>query len=210
MTERLLQYIWQFQYFNRTALLTAEGESIAVFSPGTYNRDQGPDFLNARIRIGTVTWSGSVELHLSTSDWNRHSHEHDPHYSNVILHVVWAHDSVVNDLPVLELQERISKLLLQQYELLLRSTGFIPCGSRVTMLDDIAWQGWKDQLVAGRLLRRTEMTDRFLQQNNYHWAETFWWLLARSFGSRLNADFFEAVARSLPLSLMTRHKDQVH
>jgi|SRR6218665_226715 len=209
MTERLLQFIWQFQYFNRTDLLTADGERVSVFSPGTYNTNQGPDFLNARIRIGRVIWSGSVELHLHTSDWNKHAHENDPHYNNVILHVVWKDDGSVNNLPVLELQHRISNLLLERYDRLLHSGEFIPCGNKITIMEDPAWHGWKDQLVGERLLRKAEMTEGFLQQNNYHWAEAFWWLLARSFGSRLNADFFESLARSIPLSILTRHKNQL-
>ncbi len=210
MTERLLQYIWQFQYYNNSGLTTADGEPVLVFSPGIHNTNQGPDFLNARIRIGEFTWSGSVELHLSTSDWNRHAHEQDPLYNNVILHVVFNNDVIVNDIPVLELKDRISSLLLQRYEFLLSSTGFIPCGQKIKDAGDIAWQAWKDRLVAERMLRKAEQADIFLQQNNYHWAETFWWLLARSFGTQVNADFFESVARSIPLSLLARHKNQLH
>jgi hypothetical protein len=210
MTERLLQYIWQFQHFNRHELTTTGGEPVFVFSPGMYNTNQGPDFFNARIRIGPVTWSGSVELHLHTSDWNKHAHENDPHYSNVMLHVVWEDDGDVNDLPVLELKSRISKLLLQRYQSLLQSTAFIPCGKKITHLEDIAWQSWKDRLLAERLLRKAAITNIFLQQNNFHWEETFWWLLARGFGSHLNADFFESVARSVPLALLARHKSQLH
>lgn len=210
MTERLLQYIWQFQHFNRHQLTTLNGEPVYVFSPGIYNTNQGPDFFNARVKIGQFTWSGSVELHLHTSDWNKHAHEHDPHYSNVILHVVWEDDGPVNDLPVLELKYRIPNILLQHYQSLLQSTAFIPCGKKITSLQDIAWQSWKDRLLAERLLRKANMTGTLLRQNNFHWEETFWWLLARSFGNYLNADFFESVARSVPLALLARHKNQLH
>ncbi|MET0467007.1 MAG: DUF2851 family protein [Chitinophagaceae bacterium] len=210
MTERLLQYIWQLQYYNASGLLTVDGENVLVFAAGTHNTNQGPDFLNARIRIGDFTWSGSVELHLRTSDWNRHEHEQDPLYNNVILHVVWDHDALVNDLPVLELKNRISRLLLQKYEFLLNATGFVPCGQQIGRIAEMAWQSWKDRLVAERMLRKAAQADVFLKQNNYHWAETFWWLLARSFGSQVNADFFESVARSIPLSILARHKNQIH
>ncbi len=210
MTERLLQYIWQLQYYNASDLMTIDGEGVLVFAAGMHNTNQGPDFLNARIRIGDFTWSGSVELHLRTSDWKRHEHELDPLYNNVILHVVWDHDSFVNDLPVLELKGRISRILLQQYEFLLNATGFIPCGQKIRQIGEMAWQSWKDRLVAERMLRKADQADVFLKQNNYHWAETFWWLLARSFGSQVNGDFFESVARSIPLALLARHKNQLH
>jgi len=49
MTERLLQFIWQFQYFNAKDLLTDEGESLQVIHPGKLNTNQGPDFTDAKI-----------------------------------------------------------------------------------------------------------------------------------------------------------------
>ncbi|HEY0354762.1 MAG TPA: DUF2851 family protein, partial [Flavisolibacter sp.] len=44
MTEKLLQYIWQFQYFNRSSLQTIAGESLEIINPGKINTAQGPDF----------------------------------------------------------------------------------------------------------------------------------------------------------------------
>src|SRR5258708_23768043 len=122
MTERLLQFIWQFQYYNNNELSTVSGEQIQVISPGHINSNQGPDFSNAKIKIGNTTWAGTIELHIKTSDWNKHNHNGDKNYSNVILHVVWTDDTIqnnisqttvdVNPIPVLELQNRVSKILL--------------------------------------------------------------------------------------------------
>jgi hypothetical protein len=56
-------------------------------------------------------------------------------------------------------------------------------------------------LLAERLLRKAKTVETSLQQNNYHWEETFWWLLARNFGMKVNADAFEAVARSSPVNI---------
>ena len=92
MTERLLQYIWQFQRYNHSALTTEEGELIQVIHPGILNSNQGPDFLDARVIIGTATWAGSVELHILSSGWVDHQHSADKNYDNVILHVVWQQD----------------------------------------------------------------------------------------------------------------------
>jgi hypothetical protein len=89
INERLLQFIWQLQYFNKNELATTDGESVQVITPGQYNNNQGPDFSNAKILIGHTTWAGTVELHIKTSDWNKHKHDADKNYANVILHVVW-------------------------------------------------------------------------------------------------------------------------
>src|SRR4051812_16001215 len=108
MTERLLQFIWQFQYFNRKETQTAAGDHLQVIFPGHFNSDQGPDFSDAKIRIGKTVWAGSVELHLKTSDWIRHGHEQDPNYNNVVLHVVWENDeNSAVDLPLFEMNGKV-------------------------------------------------------------------------------------------------------
>src|SRR5687768_10932320 len=120
MTEKLFQFIWQFQYINRTGLQTIAGDKIEIVFPGYPNTNQGPDFSDARIRINNTLLAGSVELHLKTSEWKRHGHDGDPNYNNVILHVVFHHDQLfARDIPILELSGRISKLMLEKYEMLM-------------------------------------------------------------------------------------------
>jgi hypothetical protein len=48
-----------------------------------------------------------------------------------------------------------------------------------------------------------------LGHNNFHWEETLWWLLARNFGLYVNADAFEEMARSIPFTVLRRHRNQV-
>lgn len=210
MTERLLQYIWQFQYFNTTELTTTAGELIQIIFPGQYNTNQGPDFADAKIKVGKTTWAGTVELHIKTSDWSKHNHQKDKNYNNVILHVVWEDDRTGNAVPVLELKGRVSKILLQRYEELMNEDSFIPCEKSIHSVLEIVWKSWKERLLAERLLRKAATVDNYLQQNNYHWEETFWWLLARNFGMKVNAETFEAIARSVPVNILAKHKNQVH
>jgi hypothetical protein len=234
MNERLFQFIWQFQYFNKGELTTTSGETVEVHFAGQFNRNQGPDFLDAKIRIGVTTWAGSVELHINTSDWDKHHHQHDKNYRNVILHVVWEDDGdrmpsatgyslpgdqvplLINKpvprslVPVLELKGRVSKILLQRYAEWMNAGSFIPCEKNIPLVKEISWKAWKDRLLAERLLRKAAQVERCLQQNNYHWEETFWWLLAKNFGMKVNADAFEAIARSVPLRILAKHKTQIH
>ncbi len=214
INERLLQFIWQFQHFNKNELVTTDAEAVQVLNPGQYNTNQGPDFGNARIVIGDTTWAGTVELHIKTSDWKKHKHQDDKNYANVVLHVVWDDDEMPGSgspsIPIIELKSRVAKILLQRYEELMNSTAFIPCEKNIAVVRDIIWQSWKERLLAERLLRKAGMVDFYLQNNSYHWEETFWWLLARNFGMKVNAEAFEAVARSIPLSILAKHKNQVH
>ncbi|HNF44986.1 MAG TPA: DUF2851 family protein, partial [Ferruginibacter sp.] len=196
MTERLLQFIWQFQYFNTRALLTTEGESLQIIHPGRYNTNQGPDFSNAKIQVAGTTWAGTVELHINSSDWNIHGHSSDRNYRNVILHVVWNHDKNIGlPFPTLELQDKVSKLLLHKYEELVNASAFIPCGQRIQEVTDIAWLSWKEKLLVERLLVRTETILQQLESAGCSWEEILWWSLARNFGSPVNGAVFEEVAR---------------
>jgi len=211
MTKRLLQFIWQFQYFNNNELRTSAGASIQIIFPGQFNTNQGPDFSEAKIKIGKETWAGNVELHLKTSDWKKHKHDRDQNYTNVILHVVWENDfDKEYTVPVLELKERVSKILLERYEDLMNAMGFIACENSIHTVRDITWNSWKERLLAERLIRKSKTVEFYLGQSGYHWEETFWWLLARNFGIKLNADTFQEVAKAIPLGIIARHKNQIH
>lgn len=210
MTERLLQFIWQFQYYNKGELKTTSGEELQIIFPGTFNTNQGPDFTDAKIKIGNTTWVGNIELHLKASDWNKHNHQHDKNYCNVVLHVVWENDFPNYNIPMLNLENRIATSLLQRYEELMNAQGFIPCENSISSIKPIILQSWKERLLAERLIRKSAAVKTFLEQNNQHWEETFWWMLARNFGIKINADTFEAIAQSIPINILAKHKNQIH
>jgi hypothetical protein len=91
--ERFVHHIWSKQYLQTTALTTTSGEPIIVLDTGRINGNDGPDFLNAKIKIGKRTFRGDVEIHRTSSDWQAHRHQNDPRYNSVILHVVLQTDS---------------------------------------------------------------------------------------------------------------------
>ncbi|MFL5788569.1 MAG: DUF2851 family protein, partial [Flavisolibacter sp.] len=211
MTEKLFQFIWQFQYFNKTHLKTVTGEKVEILSAGLLNTNQGPDFINARIKIDDTILAGYVELHIKTSQWYEHGHHNDINYKNVVLHVVFEHNAISpGSIPVLELKSRISMILLDRYSNLMNGSSFIPCINSISKVNDIVWMSWKDRLIAERLTRKSEPVFQFLEQNKYHWEETFWWVLARNFGIKVNSEAFESIARSIPLNILAKHKSQIH
>ena len=95
--ERLLHYVWKHKMLPLRMLTTSDGQEVEVIDPGLHNHDQGPDFFNAKIRLGETLWAGNVEVHLRSSDWYRHGHESDPAYNNVILHVVGEIDGEIRN-----------------------------------------------------------------------------------------------------------------
>ncbi|MDQ6815747.1 MAG: DUF2851 family protein [Bacteroidota bacterium] len=215
MNERLLHFIWQFQYFNKSGLHVDDGDQLIIIHPGTYNTHQGPDFRDGKVIIGNTTWVGNIELHINSSDWLRHGHTTDKNYSNVILHVVWHSDADISYsngiiLPTLTLSNLVSKLLLDRFKELMVREAFVPCEGYLPVFDEMKWTGWKERMAIERLQRKSAIVLDFLKEANNHWEEVFWWMLARNFGIKVNADVFEKVARSLPLKVIARHKNQIH
>jgi Protein of unknown function (DUF2851) len=211
MTEKLLQFIWQFQYFNKKHLTTHEGEPLEIILPGQFNSNQGPDFLGGRVRIGNTILVGNIELHLNEADWARHSHDKDPNYRNIILHVLWEPPEQVQlSIPTISLKGRVSRILLERYADLMHSRAFVPCADNLYHVTGLTWIKWKERLLAERLLRKSELVKQYLVQSNGHWEEVFWWMLSRNFGIPINADAFEAMAQSLPLITLSRHRNHIH
>ena len=214
MQEDLLQYIWQFQYFNASDLRASSGEKIQIQYPGSYNRNQGPDFIQAKIKIGETLWIGNVELHINSSGWNLHKHSSDSNFNNIILHVVWNNnvqitDYTGQDLLTLELKNRVPKLLLERYTELMQAAGFIPCEGQVRNVSDLMLINWKQRLIAERLIAKSGKIFSILHETNFHWEETFWWLIAASFGLSVNSDFFQEIAKTLPVSILAKHKSNL-
>ncbi|HSP86601.1 MAG TPA: DUF2851 family protein [Ignavibacteriaceae bacterium] len=91
--EKFLYEIWKEQKFD-TELLTNEGEKISIIDTGHQNKELGgPDFLNARIKIGNITYCGDVEIDSFYTDWKNHGHNINRKYNKVILHTSLNHDS---------------------------------------------------------------------------------------------------------------------
>src|SRR4051812_30221940 len=215
LSERLLQFIWQFQYFNNKNLFTVKGEPLQIIYPGVYNTNQGPDFLHAKIKAGTTLWAGNIELHVQASDWQAHHHGEDDLYNNIILHVVWVNNRTImdkqgNELTTLEMQPLVSKLMLEHYNLLMQSNRFVPCENQLPALTAIAWDSWKERLLVERLQKRSAKVLEHLFESNNHWEEVLWWMLARNFGIMVNADAFEGIAQSIPVNILAKHKNQIH
>jgi hypothetical protein len=210
MSEEFIQFLWKYGLFERNSLMADSGEEIKVISLGEHNQDSGPDFLNARIRIGTTTWAGNVEIHLRSSDWFVHRHETDKAYDNVILHVVYQHNrpatrSNGDVIPTLVLP--FNEDLYRNYKQLIGSRGALPCRGKIRRVDALILDCWLCSLVVERLGQKADHIAGHLRGNASNWEEAFYISLARSFGFGLNAGPFEQVARSLPLSILSRHRN---
>lgn len=212
-TEDFLHYIWKFRLFEHENLQTVDGEELEIFSAGLHNSDSGPDFHNARIRIGETVWAGNVEVHLSASDWQKHGHTNDGAYDNVILHVVYRNDTQLflpngRKVPTLELQSRISEALYNKYhKLVFGNQSFIPCENGIATVDGLTMQNWLTRVLVERMEKRSVNVAAALALNKGDWEETFYQFLAANFGFKVNALPFELMAKSLPQLILAKNKN---
>lgn len=209
MKESILHYIWQQKLFNAHSLSSTDGEAIEVIDVGKANTDAGPDFFNAKIRIGATIWAGNIEIHVQSSDWNKHNHQSDKAYDSTILHVVKTADTVIyrsngEKIPQLELE--YPQYIEENYEKLISAQKWIPCADRLEKIVHVFIQDWITTLLSERLEQKMNAIDAILKDNNNHWEEAFYIILARSFGFGINSQAFEMLARSLPLSVIAKHK----
>ncbi|MBS1746172.1 MAG: DUF2851 family protein [Bacteroidetes bacterium] len=215
MNEKLLQFIWQFRYFNSSFLQTTDGRHLQIIQAGMLNHNAGPDFSEAKIKVDDTIWVGNVELHVKASDWLLHDHSSDKNYHNIILHIVWINDKILYDhnhqpITTLELQPLVPKIILQRFEKLMLTGDAIPCAFALPVLNDIEWLSWKERLIAERLTEKSNLVNDWLRQSKNNWEEVFWISLSRSFGMKVNAATFEMLAKSLPVKILARHKNQIH
>src|SRR5688572_1054760 len=214
MSEAFLHYLWQFQYFDKTELKTTAGEFIQVFHPGYRNSHAGPDFSNARIKIGDMEWVGSAEIHIQASGWMEHKHDRDPSYENVVLHVVWKNDKAIKRrdgsfLPTLELANRVSERFFLEYQKLVNSPEDIPCASSLPHVKEITKFSMMDRVLLNRLETKSMRVLEILRKNHNDWQETCYQLLARNFGFKVNADPFQQLAQLLPYKVLRKHGDKL-
>lgn len=192
-------------------LFTSDGEELTIIHPGEHNHNAGPDFTNAKIKLGNTVWAGNVEIHIRSSDWVKHKHQHDAAYSNLILHVVFENDLPVSingrAIPTLELNGLIRPRTLQVYRNLLAEKSVIACRHHIEEVKNITLVSWLDSLLIERLMMKSSAIQDILQQTQNDWDEAFYRMIARNFGLKVNSDPFEQLARSLPQRVLSKHKN---
>ncbi len=214
MKEELLHFVWRCRHFDVRNLQTTTGERIQIIEFGRYNRDAGPDFLHAKLRIGDTVWAGNIEMHLYTSDWERHGHSEDPAYDNVILHVVLKEDRVIyrpggERLICLELQQHLLPGLLGRYEVLVQTQSWVPCGPQLPSVPEPLWGLWLERMAVERLETYTERLQGLLRENLGNWKETFYQWLARGLGLPANGQPFFDLACRTPMALLRREQSSL-
>jgi hypothetical protein len=214
MKEDFLHYLWKFKKFDTLNLKTSNGEKITIVNVGQYLGLAGPDFFNAQIVIDGQKWAGNVEIHLKSSDWYVHHHERDAAYENVILHVVWEHDTEIfrsnnSEIPVLELKKQVELATIANYQSLMTPKSWIFCEKQLKDIDEFALQNWQERLFFERLERKSKPIYELLQLTNNDWEAVLFCLLAKNFGLNTNGEIFLKIVQSIPFSIIRKESFEV-
>jgi len=212
--EALLHFVWKTKRIDLTNLKTSREESIILKDFGFYNTDAGPDFSNGRVEIDGTLWAGHIEMHVISSDWDRHHHSTDPAYDNVILHVVYSHDREIKRrdgtvIPTLELQPILDKHLLLSYTTLMNQQSWIPCQKLLPTVDLRLLPVWLERLSIERIEQKTVAYLKLLNTLEQDWDATFHVATLQRLGMKVNKDAMLRLGMHLPLSIMLKHQDSL-
>ncbi|MEZ4856309.1 MAG: DUF2851 family protein [Gelidibacter sp.] len=210
MQEDFLHYIWKYKKLNASQLKTTTDEALTLVNVGQHNQNAGPDFFNAQLKIGKQLWAGNVEVHIKSSDWYLHNHETDSAYDNVILHVVYEHDTDIfrkdnTTIPTLQLKNYINKDLLNSYyNLFSNRHQWINCENEFPSIKAFTLNNWLESLYIERLERKTKTIETLLQTSKNNWEAVLFKLLAKNFGLKVNGDAFWSLANSFDFTIIRK------
>ena len=210
--EQLLHYVFKHKMFPLRELQTIDGKTVEVIDPGLHNRNAGPDFFNAKVRIGNTMWVGNVEIHDKSSDWYLHGHDKDSNYDNVVLHVAGVIDTDVKTsrgeyLPQMQLD--VPQQVKEHYDELLATDSYPPCYKVIPSLTTLMVHAWMAALQTERLEQKTEAIRHRAELCGGSWEDAYFMTLARNYGFGINGEVFEQWARNIPLQAIAHHRDDL-
>lgn len=208
-----MQYVWLHRLWVPGEMTTHDGIPVSVIDVGQLNRDAGPDFFNAKVRIGHETWCGNIEIHVRASDWHRHGHHTDRAYDSVVLHVVEHDDCAIHTTDgrlIPQITLRCARDFAQRYaEFVNNPSNALACASELPSLSPVTVRDWLDSLGFERLYSKVDAINERLTRSTGDWEQAAFITLARALGAGINGDAFERVATSLPLRLLHKHADSM-
>lgn len=208
MKEDYLHQIWLTKRFPCNDLYTVDGKPIVIHKTGWHNHESGPDFFNGCIELDGITWNGNIEIHIKSSDWYAHKHQHDDAYKNVILHVVYTHDQDVlidgEEIPTLELKPLLDSKHWSSYDSLIKNTTWIPCESQISLIDPFFVSMQVEQALVSRLARKSELLEKRFQLLGRNLQQLQYEVLAQAFGAKINAMPFVELTQRMPIKTIWR------
>jgi len=212
MNEEILQYLWNFKKFRSFSFISTDGKSIEILDFGEWNKNSGPDFLFAKIKIDDIIFAGNIEIHTKASDWFFHNHSGNPEFGNLILHAVYINDCDIPELenqqiPTLELKSYIDETLIQKHQNLREEHSFVPCEDLFDK--DKILLFFEEEVLLRKLDFKSEALELSLKKNQNNYEAVLFQNLAYTFGLKVNAEIFLQLAEGLDFSVINKIKQNI-
>ncbi len=213
VSEEFLCYLWKFQLIY-LPLFTTDKQELVIKNPGIRNRDAGPDFSEAIIKIDNTIWAGNIEIHTKSSDWINHNHQSDKKYESVILHVVYEDDLQhplpdFNPIATLVLNNKFPTSHLNEYQYFMQNKQWVACENQLDDVNEFRRNHFLGRLAIERLERKSLILRSKLTENNNDFNQLFYVQLANCFGFKTNSYTFEILANSLPYTLLKKNNESL-
>lgn len=209
MNEEILQYIWNYKKFRNFDFISTDERRIEILEFGEWNRNSGPDFLFARIKIDDIIFAGNIEIHTKASDWFFHNHSGNPEFGNLILHAVYLNDCDIPELeyqqiPTLELKDYIDDALIQKHHNLKSEHAFVACeelfdAGKIPLF-------FEETVLLKKLEAKSQIFQESLIRNQNNYEAVLFQNLLYAFGLKVNADIFLQMAESLDFGMIQKIK----
>ncbi len=212
LTECHLQLAW-FEHLIPATLRAADGRVVEVIQTGWWNRESGPDFKGAAIRVdGGPVVKGDIEFHLDAAGWSQHGHEHDPHYNQVVLHIALRGERIITTaagetIPHVALEGQLPELFHGIASVLPKHC----CGSHPSSkpgrcaheIVNLSQESLRELLRGAGVFRLMQKSARITRQIRRDGPEqALWEMLAETLGYKENRVPFRLVSRNVPYKLI--------
>lgn len=208
--EDLLQFIWEYQLYDASSLITTDGKAVRILKQGFLNRSNGPDFERGQIGIGDTIHHGAIEIHVDSKEWEQHGHQMDTAYNAVVLHVCFSisKDAYREDgtkIPSIAIGQFIQQIALHKYKQLMDKKAFVACEGQLCKVSNFDINQWIDRMIVERLEMRCALFDAYLASSKGNWNHAFFAAIVRSFGMPQNTEAFEEIALTMSYDIIQKH-----
>lgn len=219
LNEDFICRIWEDKsYYN--GLKTCNDESVEILDYGKKNHDSGPDYKDAKVKIGDAIYRGSIEIHRSMKDWYLHNHKGDNKYNNLILHVVFYgnESDEINTNPKVKKSRIVPSVILSDY--LTKSIHEIwkeiinnpspafkpPCFPENQIVSHSILIDWLNSLSMVRLKFKSERINQRLKEispdikKKHCWEQSLFEFICEALGYSKNKEQFLRLSNKIELS----------
>ncbi len=218
LNEDFICRIWEDRS-NYKGLKTCSGEDVDIIEYGKRNSDAGPDYKDAKVKIGSILYSGSIEIHRSVNDWYLHKHKGDNKFNNVILHVAFYENDGLSEtgypkvkrsrnVPTVILSEFLSKSVHEIWKDIINnpSSAFkLPCFPENSSVAHSLKKEWIDFLSKERLEFKAARIRSYLEaetseiNKKINWEQALFEFICEALGFSKNKEQFRKLSGKISL-----------